>query len=307
MASTFTTNVQLEEPARGDDVGTWDTPVNNNMTLLDLIVGSVTTISLNNSNVTLSAAQFRSKTITFNSTLTGSVTITFPTSFVKSYEIQNLCTGSSAFTITLATTAAGTQAICCPPGETVDCFNDGAGNMKFKNLGRVGEFWEHAGNTIPAWVGGCTVPPYLYCNGTTFSSATYPQLAIVLGGTTLPDCRGRVRIPLNDGTGRVTSAGGGVDGNTNLSGGGTQTNTLITANLPPYTPAGTITVTPPAVQVVTFGSGSPGPSFPGPGNGFAAQAADTATFTGTAQGGVSQAFSNLPPMVVAGITLIRAA
>jgi hypothetical protein len=26
MASTFTPNIQLEEPARGDDVGTWDTP-----------------------------------------------------------------------------------------------------------------------------------------------------------------------------------------------------------------------------------------------------------------------------------------
>src|SRR6267154_3976478 len=130
MASTFTPNIQWEEPARGDDVGTWDIPVNGNGTLIDLVTGAIATISLNNSNVVLSAAQFRSKQITFNSTLTGSVAITFPTSFTKSYEIQNLCTGSSAFLITLATTAGG-QVICCPPGETVDCFNDGV-NLKYK-------------------------------------------------------------------------------------------------------------------------------------------------------------------------------
>src|SRR5882672_4854572 len=137
MVSTFTPNIQLEEPARGDQVGVWDTPVNSNMTTIDKVAGAITTISLNNSPVVLGAAQYQSKQITFNSTLTGSVAITFPTSFHKSYEIQNLCTGSSAFIITLATTAAGGQAIGVPPGETIDCFNDGT-NLKFKNLGRVG-------------------------------------------------------------------------------------------------------------------------------------------------------------------------
>src|SRR5882724_5335614 len=117
MVSTFTPNIQLEEPARGDQAGTWDTPVNNNMTLIDLVAGAITTISLNNSPVVLAAAQFQSKGITFNSTLTGSCAITFPTSFHKSYEIQNLCSGSSAFVITLGTTAAGGQVIGCPPGE----------------------------------------------------------------------------------------------------------------------------------------------------------------------------------------------
>src|SRR5882724_8789878 len=124
MVSAFTPNIQLEEQSRGDQVGTWDTPVNNNMTLVDKVVGAITTIGLNNSNVVLSSPQYQSKTIIFNSTLTGSVTITFPTSFIKSYEIQNLCTGTSAFTITLKTTAAGGQVICAPPGETIGVINN---------------------------------------------------------------------------------------------------------------------------------------------------------------------------------------
>src|SRR5581483_5753156 len=117
MASTFTANINLEEPARGDDVGTWDTPVNNNMTLVDLVAGGQSKITLNNANVTLSAAQFQSNIITFQSTLTGSVTITFPSTFKKPYTVEHLCTGSSAFTITLQTTVAGGQAIVCPPGR----------------------------------------------------------------------------------------------------------------------------------------------------------------------------------------------
>lgn len=221
MVSTFTPNIQLEEPARGDDVGTWDTPVNNNMTLLDLVAGGTATITLNNSNVTLSAAQFQCRTLVFNSTLTGSVTITFPTSFKKDYQIFNQCSGSSAFTVTLATTAAGGQVICAPPGEMVDVWNQGA-SLIFKNLGRIGEYVDYAGITVPGWVSGCTVPPYLNCDGTTFNAVTYPILNLILGGNTLPDSRGRSRATINQGAGRINGANCGIDGNTRGAAGGNE-------------------------------------------------------------------------------------
>lgn len=306
MASTFTPNIQLEEPARGDDVGTWDTPVNSNMTVVDLVVGAIATIGLNNSPVVLSAAQFRSKQITFNSTLTGSVTITFPTSFTKSYEIQNLCTGLG-FTITLQTTAAGGQAICCPGGEIIDCVNDGV-NIKFKNLGRIGSLMDFVTSVVPNWVSGCTVPPYLNCDGTAFSSATYPVLAAVLGGTTLPDIRGTTRYTLNQGTGRLTTASGGLDGNTNLSIKTTPTTVIASSNLPPYTPSGAI-VSSGAINGVlagNFGTGGGGSTV------LAAQAGNTSVtvnsaFNGTAAvGQVSNPLSVIGTGTVVGITMIRA-
>ncbi len=231
MASTFTPNVQIEEPARGDDSGTWDTPVNGNMTLLDLLVGGITTISGAAGSVVLSAAQFQCKTITVNSTLTASITLTFPTSFKKSYEIQNAATGSSQFIITLTTTATGGQAICVPPGGTSECFTDGT-NVKFKNLPYVGSFWDFAGSSVPAWVSGCTVPPWVNCDGSAVSSGTYPALFGLM--TTLPDARGRARAALNQGTGRMTSANGGVDGNTNSAGGGADSVTLTTNQIPAH-------------------------------------------------------------------------
>ncbi len=291
MASTFTTNVQLEEPARGDDSGTWDTPVNGNMTLLDLLVGGITTISGAAGSVVLSAAQFQCKTITVNSTLTASITLTFPTSFKKSYEIQNAATGSSQFIITLTTTATGGQAIGVPPGGTSECFTDGT-NVKFKNLAPVGAYWDHAGSSVPAWVSGCTVPPWLSCDGTAVSSSLYPALFGLLGAT-LPDARGRYRSALDAGTGRNASAS-----SVGASFGAT-TQTLGTTNLPPYTPAGSV-----AISNGTNIARSVGDA-------IAAAGVDaiiniTGSFTGTAQGGVSTPFSILPVTLTGGITMIRA-
>ena len=66
MVSTFSSNIQLEEPAFNDQAGTWDTPVDSNWTILDRVLGGITTISLNNANVTLTSSEFQSKTIIFN-------------------------------------------------------------------------------------------------------------------------------------------------------------------------------------------------------------------------------------------------
>lgn len=311
MADPVTANIGLAQPLRGSDVGVWDTPMNNNASLLDSCIGANTVIPLNNSNVTLSAAQFQSKLITFNSTLTGNVVITFPTSFTKSYEIQNLCTGSSAFTITLQTGAG--QAIACPPGEAFDCFNDGA-NIKFKNFGRVGSYWDYYGSAVPAWVSGCTVPPYLYCNGTTFSSATYPALTVVLNGTTLPDFRGRLPAFFNDGTGRLL-ASFNLDGNTLAAAGGSQSQSLVTANLPPYTPSGTNAFNPGGAIVPYTFNNNMGPVVVQAGSNYVVPAVPSGgswapltgiTFTGNAQGGVSQSFSVVPPATIGGIRMIRA-
>lgn len=317
MVSTYSPNVQLEEPARGDQVGTWDTPVNSNMTVIDLVVGAINTISLNNSPVVLASAQYRSKQITFNSTLTGSCAITFPTSFTKSYEIQNLCTGSSAFIITLQTTAAGGQVVACPPGEIVDCVNDGT-NIKFKNLGRVGSFWDYAGSSVPAWVSGCTVPPYLNCDGTTFSSATYPTLNLILGSSILPDIRGGSRATLNQGTARITTASGGIDGNTNLSRGGVGAQTIGSSNIPAHGHAVTDpghAHPPPALDRFYLVQTSSGTGF-SLGSGAGDVPVDhTSSNTGTKTTGLTvnnstyanSVLSIMSPTTIAGICMIRAA
>lgn len=300
MASTFTPNVQLEEPARGDDPGTWDTPVNANMTLLDLIAGGMTTISMAAGSVVLAAAQYKCKTITLNSTLAANATITFPTSFVKSYEVQNICTGSS-FTITLTTTAAGGQVICCPPGEIIDVLNDGT-NLKYRNLGRVGSYMDVAATAVPAWISGCTVPPYLNCLGGTYNSSVYPALFSFLGSSILPDSRGRVRAAMNGGTGRLSSGAnsGGFNGDTLSAAGGNQ---ALSQHSHGVTDPGHVH----EITQAVFSAAGSDYQIPGPGGGGAFSASHLTGLTVNSAGAGDATGGNVQPTYMGGITMIRAA
>jgi len=231
MVSTFTTARNLEKPAAGDQIGTWGTAsINPDLDVIDAGMGQSVAISGAAGNVVLSAAQFRVAAITFNSTLVGSISITFPTSFTGPYSIFNTCTGSSAFIITLQTTTATGEDICAPPGQMVDIWNDGS-NLRYRNLPMVGTVVPTMYSSMPAWVDGCSVKPYLNSDGSTFASSVYPALAVILGSTTLPDYRGRYRAALNQGTGRITSSQTGVDGNTRGASGGTVV--LSSQNIPP--------------------------------------------------------------------------
>lgn len=308
MVSVFTPNINLEEPGRGDQSGVWDTPVNSNMSVVDLVVGGGATQVLNNSPVVLSAAQYKSRLITLASTLTGSCLITFPSTFIKDYLIRNVCTGSSAFIVTLATTVAGGQVIAAPPGETVSIYNDGT-NLIYSDLGRVGSYLDYAGSSMPAWVDACTIKPYLACNSTTFSATLYPNLALLLGSTTTPDMRGKARITLDQGAAILSSAVTGFSPNTVGASGGQPSITIGSSNLPasiPYKDNGHSHTYVKRTGANVGGGGAFGP-------------VDTATNTqtstdtigitinpSTAAAGTGNAFATMQPSIMGGITMIRA-
>lgn len=321
MASTYTSNLAVEKPGSGDYVGTWDTPVNSDFDVFDQAIGTTVTIGTSAGSLTISQSQARCASLIFNGTLAANVVVTIPglssapgtTVSGKGYTVQNQCANSSAYLVTIASTVTGSQYISLPPYEVVDILVEGtgstnAGSVKFRNLGRVGTFWDYAGSSVPIWVSpGCLIPPYLNCDGTTFSSGTYPALALVLGGTTLPDSRGRFRATLNQGQSRITSGSstGGVDGNTNLSGGGSQTTTLSSQNVPPAPvtdPGHTHTI----LSASGAGNLVGGGAFPG-NLALYAQTSSLA-YTSITVGSTSPTnFSNIPPAYIGGITMIRSA
>src|SRR6185436_545456 len=170
--------------------------------------------------------------------------------------------------------------------------------------------------SVPRWVSGCSIPPYLNCDGTAFSSAAFPALADILGGTTLPDARGRYRATLNQGQSRITTGTslGGIDGNTLLASGGAQVTTLSSDNLPP------VPITDPGHKhTITSSNGLNSPSAAGqaPLSNVNVGSTGTATTalgvtnwstTGITAGSTSPAnFSRLPPSYIGGITMIRSA
>lgn len=308
MADPLTANKFLAQPVPGSDVGTWGTPMNNNAGIIDASFGGVATIPLLGSNVVLNAAQYQNCFIVLTGAITANVTVTLPPvgSF---YTVQNLTTNSSAFHVTLNTTAAGGQVISTPPGETTDIFTD-AVNVKFKNLHRIGEYWDHAGSSVPAWVTACTVPPYLNCDGSAFSSATYPYLFTMFTVGVLPDLRGRFRSYLNQGTGRLQSSNG-VNGDQIGSAGGNQATVISSQHIPNYA----LPVTDPGHSHTTsldgqnvFHSGG-SQETPGSNNSksttlWSMNNAVTGITVNSGGGGLG--IPIIPPTMISGITMIRA-
>jgi hypothetical protein len=85
----------------------------------------------------------------------------------------------------------------------------------------------------------------------------------------------------------------------------TQTFTLVTANLPPYTPTGSITNGAISISqnaaVNGGGSGTPGPftaALNAPGAATITASQGASTFAGSAQGGTSAAISTAPPLML---------
>ena len=303
MVDPTTFNKFLAQPTRGSDVGVWDTPMNGNSGIIDNSFGGVATIALGGAPVVLSSAQYQCVFLVFNGALSANVAVTFP-AVGSFYTIQNLCTASSAFIVTAKTTAGGSQQIGLPFGEACDIFTDGS-NVKYRDIGRVGTFWDYAGSSVPSWISACTVPPYLNCDGSVFSSATYPQLTNILGGTTLPDSRGRYRAALNQTTGRITSGSGGIDGNTQGASGGVQAATISSQNLPnisfPVTDPGHVHFFTGSVYNAAFGGAGVQA-----GGAFGLFTSCAVTNITVNSGGSGTAMATLPPSYIGGLTLIRA-
>ncbi len=317
-------------PNTGDLSGTWGSAaLNPDFTAIDGMLGGVQTISLSSATtVTLSAPsgsitpgagpnQSQNALLKFSGALTGNCNIRMV--LPGFYIVENRCTG--AFVVSLLPSAGTGSQIGLPVGQKMHVFYDGT-NVDFVNLPLVGSYVDYAVTQVPSWVTACTVPPYLNCDGNTYSNVTYPGLFTVLGTTTLPDLRGRLRANLNQGTGRISAS---VNGSVLFAAGGADTITISQANLPnvslPVTDPGHAHAA--ACQDSAAGTqNSPEGRYPGhqgsfssSTNAFSSQADNfmsgdfirngtTGITVGT--GGSGNAVSSIPPVQISGITLIRA-
>ncbi|MEY9465822.1 microcystin-dependent protein [Bradyrhizobium ottawaense] len=175
----------------------------------------------------------------------------------------------------------------------------------------IGGFMPYAGSTAPN-------SSFVLAYGQAISRSTYAALFSLVGttygsgdGTTtfnVPDLRGRVIAGKDDMGGssanRLTAADDGLNGDTLGATGGGETQSLVTANLPAYTPSGTVSVAQAffwynqtsvqanaginvTTSINTSGSGT-----------AVTLGAQSAPFTGTAQGGTSAAFGIVQPTII---------
>lgn len=229
MASTFTPNKLLEEPANGDYVNTWSTPVNANFTAIDTALGGKATISVGGASGTntLTSGQYQPLYIILSGALSANVTYQFPSGVGGQWIIYNGTTG--AFTITF-NSAGGGSSLAIAQGSRALVLCDATNVVLSSNAGivPVGSLMPYAGASAPSL--------WLLCYGQAISRTTYAALFTALGtawgagdGSTtfnVPDLRGRVPAGVDNmggsTAGRITNAVSGVTGTTLGATGGDQ-------------------------------------------------------------------------------------
>lgn len=157
---------------------------------------------------------------------------------------------------------------------------------------------------------------YLVADGSAVSRTTYADLFTAIGTTygvgdgsttfNLPDHKGRVQAGEDASGTRLSSTYFGATASlAAVSTGLSDHVTLLTANLPPYTPAGSVAVTSTPTNVVSgtlsnvaLGGGAVTFTIAANGAISAGQIASTGTLTGTAQGGTSTPISIIQPTII---------
>jgi microcystin-dependent protein len=195
---------------------------------------------------------------------------------------------------------------------------------EFTAAGLASGVWSQ-GMMLPWW--GSAVPSALWVfpYGQTLNRMTYAKLwafaqAEILAGNAffnngdgsttfgIGDMRGRVFAGLDNmgssAAGRLTSAVMTPDGNTIGATGGVQNRTLVTANLPPYTPSGSVSTTLNMDGGGFLVTGGGFVNIGGSGSGgFIFSGSASSSFTGSAQGGTSTPFPTISPTMLGNFIL----
>lgn len=120
------------------------------------------------------------------------------------------------------------------------------------------------------------------------------------GSTTFnaPDKRERVSVMMTAAASRLTASYFGGDPTQLGAVGGGESDTLVTANFPPYTPAGGVTTTTSINLLQSSAIAGTGSSFYGTAGGTAPSISGVSTFAGTPQGGTSTPIRTVQPTIV---------
>jgi microcystin-dependent protein len=230
-------------------------------------------------------------------------------------------------------TGADTQAIQCGGVDVITATPTGVsitGTLAVSGTFTVGGSPLLLIGEMKIWPGLTAPSKWVFANGGALLRASFPDLwafaqTEIAGGNTLftngngtttftvPDLRGRV--PAGDdnmgggvGAGRLTSTTMTPDGETLGAVGGTQTQTILTANLPAYTPTGTVTLNTLGLNTrsgnastsnssTSVFEGNSSQTLSSPNNAIYSGGASL-TFAGVAQGGTSTPVNKIQPTIV---------
>lgn len=243
MATSYTTNRNLQKPARGDLAGAWDVPVNANVDDIDTMLGGVLTTPVSSGSYDLSTTAYKYAVLRFTGALAGDTYVTLP---AKSciYTVDNRTTnGGASYCVQLRTGVGDVFAV--PQGVSTDIFVDATGGVFPRDAPAPGTFWDWGGIYVPRWIPMCSKMPWLVCDGTTYNMSDYPHLGAVLGSTwggngsttfTVPSHGNRARVPIHSSP-ILTATYAGIAGSSRGYC-GSESNTLSTTQMPTHSHGG---------------------------------------------------------------------
>jgi hypothetical protein len=107
MTSTFSSNKNLELPANGDYVNTWNIPVNGDMSIIDAALGGTTSLNASSGSVTLTATQYQKLILNVTGSIAANVTYTIPSGVGGQWVVKNLTTGG--YSVVIASAGGGSS------------------------------------------------------------------------------------------------------------------------------------------------------------------------------------------------------
>ena len=140
MASSYTTSLKIQEIGNGEQSGSWGSTTNTNWTLIEQAVAGVQTITISNSNYTLTNLngvldEARNMVLVVTGTNSSIYQIVAPLNQPKLYVVSNQTTGGYAITIG----ASSGSIVTIPNGVTAQVYTDGT-NFYSAQTGSAGNF-----------------------------------------------------------------------------------------------------------------------------------------------------------------------
>ena len=225
---SYTPNKYLTKPANGDDVDTWDVPINGDWDIIDAALGSAVSLSMSNTDITLTVAQARNQQIYISGALTANVHVIIPFQTGSStaavggeWIVYNNTSGS--YTVGIITQVSGSTGVTVPQGYNAKVYSNQT-NIRFSDDARV---FAGTGLTQTSGVISLNTPVAVSNGGTGQTSFSNGQLLIGNTGT-----GGLVPATLTAGSNITITNGAGsiqIDATTGGGGGGISSLTLNSA------------------------------------------------------------------------------
>tara|TARA_R100001015_G_scaffold15422_1_gene7374 strand:- start:5 stop:742 length:738 start_codon:yes stop_codon:yes gene_type:complete len=143
MASTYSSDLNLELITTGEKAGTWGTITNNNLQQLEQASSGYVAVAVGGANVTLAISQGATSNgknlyLKLTGTLTGNRQLIVPDNFKRIYIVEDATTrGSGANLYTLTVKTASGTGVTLAAGSTSIVYSDGT-NV---NKGMISQGW----------------------------------------------------------------------------------------------------------------------------------------------------------------------